>query len=94
MTISATYALLLKLSAQMADAAERQDLEALSGLQTQRNALLATLPKKLPALSIKDIETVRQLIQGIQAHDLKIMKYVMPWREQVGQLIANLPPVA
>lgn len=92
MSPPAIYETLLKLSAQMAKVARDQDWDSLSRLQDERTNLMAGLPNKLPPMSPADTERVRQAIQQIQAHDVSVMEYVTPWREQVGQLISKLTP--
>lgn len=90
----AIYETLLKYSAQMAKVAKDQDWDALGRLQEERASLLASLPARLPPLSPVDSEQIRIAIQQIQAHDATVLEYVLPWREQVGQLISKLTPSA
>lgn len=90
----AVYESLLKLSAEMAEEAKRQNWEALGHLQAQRSSLLAGQPSVLPTTPAGQADAIRNIIQQIQAHDASVMKYVTPWREQVGQLISKLPPAA
>lgn len=92
MSLPETYERLLELSAQMEQVAKDQDWDALNSLQNERAKLMIGLPNQLPAISPSDTERVRLSIQQIQAHDATVMKYVMPWREQVGRLISKLTP--
>lgn len=92
MDLLAAYRTLLEISAQMAEAAEREEWETVSHLQAQRAAMISAEPARLPQLTAADAEALRALITQIQAHDATILDYAAPCREQIATLISRLAP--
>ena len=78
----------------MVNQACQQSWEALAQLESQRAALLTELPESLASVQGPERAGVVEIIRQIQECDRAVLEYVMPWREQVGALLARLktPP--
>lgn len=93
MNLLTRYETLLGLSQEMATLARQQAWDALTQLETQRAALVATLPATSgAALSATEQRTLAATIKQIQACDQTVREYVLPWQEHVGSLLTRLAP--
>jgi hypothetical protein len=90
MSLPAGYAKLLEVSRQMPPVARAQDWETLSRCESERGQLLATLPTPPVLRSANEAAALRICLQEIQDCDRQVLEYVLPWREQVGQLLNKL----
>jgi len=90
MSLPAGYAKLLEISRQMPLFARAQDWEALARCESERGQLLAALPTPPVPRSANETAAIRICLQEIQDCDRQVLEYVLPWREQVGQLLGKL----
>lgn len=90
MTQLASYTKLLMLSKQMLELAKHQQWESLATMESERAALLSTIPSKYAALAATEISAIGACIRQIQECDRAILDYVTPWREHAEKLLSRL----
>lgn len=92
MSVADTLSLILKLSTEMLQLAEQQNIEGLAALEARRSAALATLPAKWPASAPKEAASMRRQLEEILSLDAKAQELLLPWRDQMATLLSKLQP--
>lgn len=90
MSLPTGYTQLLELSRQMQLAARAQDWESLSRCEAERGRLIATLPPRPSYRSTSEAAAIAACLREIQDCDRQVLDYVLPWRQQVGELLGKL----
>lgn len=87
MALVDTYQSLLALSRRMVESAIAEDWDSLLAMETERLALSAQLPMKLPSMPPADAQAIAQAIRDILECTQRVEEHARPWMDHVGGLL-------
>lgn len=90
MSVLDTYQKIVQLTRQMLAVARAHDWDELSSLGSARDSLLASVPARLPPMTVAENLKVQKAIEEILAAHAEITDHATPWLKHTATLLSAL----